>query len=132
MDKRIRIVAIIVKNHKLLLVKGSEKEYWTPGGKREEGESDLECLKRELSEELNVKIVSAKFFGEYVAPSPYTPSLISESHIYITEISGEIKTGNEIKEHIWMSKQEYKNNKYLLTATTRDKIIPDLIKAGYF
>jgi len=132
MDKRIRIVAIIVKNHKLLLVKGSEKEYWTPGGKREEGESDLDCLKRELSEELNVKVVSGKFFREYVAPSPYNADVITESHVYLIEISGKIKTGKEIREFVWMSKQEYKNNKYPLIATTREKIIPDLIKAGYF
>jgi len=132
MNKRIRIAAIIIKNHKILLVKGSAKEYWTPGGKREEGESDLGCLKRELSEELNLKLVSAKFFGEYSAPSFYNANTISESHIYLAKVTGKIKTGNEIKKYAWMSKQAYKNNKYPLITATRDGVIPDLIKAGYF
>ncbi|MDD5191932.1 MAG: NUDIX domain-containing protein [Candidatus Nanoarchaeia archaeon] len=134
MKKRIRIVAIIVKNNKLLLVKGSDKykEYWTPGGKLEEGETELECLKRELNEELNVKLISAKFFKEYVAKSPYEKDVMTISRVYITNISGEIKAAEEIKNNVWMSKDEFNKNKYSLISTTREKIIPDLIKEGFF
>ncbi len=134
MKKRIRIVAIVVKNNKLLLVKGSDqyKEYWTPGGKLEKEESELECLKRELNEELNVKLTSAKFFREYIAKSPYEENVISINRIYITNISGEIKTAKEIKNYVWMSKEDFNNNKYLLIAITKEKIIPDLIKERFF
>lgn len=134
MKERIRIVAIIIRNHKLLLVKGADqyKEFWTPGGGLEDGESELECLKRELHEELNVELVSAKFFRDYVAKAPYDADIITRSRVYIAEISGEIKTGEEIKSFIWMSKKDYTSNKYPLIITTRDKIIPDLIKEKYF
>jgi 8-oxo-dGTP diphosphatase len=134
MKNIIRIVAIAVKDNRLLLVKGSEKykEYWTPGGKLEEGESELECLKRELKEELNVKLTSAKFFKEYIGKRPYEEDALSTSRVYIAEISGEIKVGNEIKNHVWMSKDEFNNNKYPLVDITKEKIIPDLIEEKIF
>lgn len=134
MKERTRIVAIIVKNDRLLLVKGSDKykEYWTPGGKLEEGESELECLKRELNEELNVNLTSAKFFKEYIAKSPYEENVISINKVYIASISGEIKTAKEIKNIVWISKEEFNKNKYPLINTTKEKIIPDLIKEGFF
>ena len=134
MKERIRVVAIVVKNNKLLLVKGSDqyKEFWTPGGKREEGESDLDCLKRELAEEINVPVISVKFFGEYAAKSPYYEDVLTISRVYLADISGEIKVANEIKGYVWMSRKDFEEGKYPLIATTREKIIPDLIKARYF
>ena len=134
MKERIRIVAIVIQNHKLLLVKGLDKykEFWTPGGKREEGESDLECLKRELDEEINVKVTSAKFFGEYTSKSPYHEDVLTISRVYIVDISGEIKVAKEIQGYVWMSRKEFEEGKYPLIAITQEKIIPDIIKAGHF
>ncbi len=133
MKKRIRIVAIIVKNHNLLLVKGSDKykEYWTPGGKREEGESDIKALQRELNEEINVRIISTEFFKEYTAKSPYEDELVI-SRVYIVNISGKIQVGKEIQKFVWMTKNEFNDEIYPLIAITRQKIIPEIIKAGYF
>ena len=120
MKERIRIVAIIVQNNKLLLVKGSDtyKEFWTPGGKREEGEPDLDCLKRELKEEINVKVLDAKFFGEYKSLSPYKKELLTISRIYLVQISGEIQAAKEIKKHAWMTKKEFEEQKYPLITVT--------------
>jgi len=40
--------------------------YWNlPGGKLEEGESTEDCIKREIKEELGVKVTSLKFIGTY-------------------------------------------------------------------
>ncbi|VVB74308.1 NUDIX domain protein [uncultured archaeon] len=129
-----RIAAIIIQNKSLLLVKGADKykEYWTPGGKVKEGESDLDCLQRELSEEINVKVVSSKFFGEYVSPSAYDAGVIYRSRAYLAEIEGKIVPGNEIKGFVWMSRKEFDSNKYPLIPATRDRLVPDLIKKGLF
>ena len=52
-----RIAGIIIKDGKLLLVKGKGyEELWTPGGKIDENETDEECLKRELK---NLSLVTA-------------------------------------------------------------------------
>jgi len=134
LKQKTRIAAIIIKNNKLLLVKGADKykEYWTPGGTLEDGETDLECLKRELDEELNVKLVSSKFFREYLSPSAYHKDCIITNKVFIVNISGEPKGGKEIQGYVWMSKEDFNNNIYPLIEGDHKKIIPDLIKEGIF
>jgi len=60
---RTRLAAIIIKDDKILLVKGHKrfKEYWIPGGRQEKGESDIETLSRELKEEINVELIDSRF-----------------------------------------------------------------------
>ena len=53
--------AIIVKENKVLVVQRSEKmklplKWEFPGGKIEENESEIDCIKREIKEELNIEI----------------------------------------------------------------------------
>ena len=53
--------AIISFNNKILVVQRSENmklplKWEFPGGKIENGESEKECIKREIKEKLNIKI----------------------------------------------------------------------------
>lgn len=59
------VCAIIIHNNKILAAKRSlnmpHPGYWEfPGGKIEEGENDIECLHREIMEELNCEIIVEK------------------------------------------------------------------------
>ena len=61
--------AIFIENNKVLLAKRSPEKnlggYWEfPGGKRENNETILECLEREIFEELNVKCKAIEIFCE--------------------------------------------------------------------
>ncbi len=134
MKIRTRLAAIIIKDKKMLLVKGHKKfkEYWTPGGRPEQEESDKETLSRELKEEINVELVDSKFFKEYICDSPYIPDVKSISKVYITKIKGDPKPGAEITEYVWMSRKDFENKKYFLVDVTQKEIIPDLIKEGIF
>lgn len=107
------------------------KELWTPGGKIQEGESDKECLKRELQEEIGVRLVSMKYFGEYSAQSPYHHR-ITRNKFYLAEIDSEIHTGHEIENFIWYSRDNFENNKYPMIPLDKERLIPDLIKNGLF
>jgi 8-oxo-dGTP pyrophosphatase MutT (NUDIX family) len=126
--KKTRIAGIIIKNKKLLLLKGKEYEFlWTPGGKKEDKESDEECMARELKEELNVSLQEMSFFKEYHKKGFFDPSINVTERVYFIKIKGNIKTGAEIKKVVWIKKTDYKNEKY------EDKIIcthiiSDLIK----
>ncbi len=113
MEIRTRVAAIIIQKGKLLFVKGKGyDELWTPGGKVEPGESEEECMARELKEEIGVELVSMRFFGEYLRESPYEPQKMVGSRVYIVDIAGKIKPAHEIKKHIWVSLGDFKQKKY--------------------
>ena len=53
--------AIIIIDNKILVTQRSEKmklplKWEFPGGKLEEGENEVECIKREIKEEINIEI----------------------------------------------------------------------------
>ncbi len=60
--------AIITKENKVLIAKRSDEKFkglWEfPGGKVNKGESDKNCLERELTEELDIKTNTGKIFSE--------------------------------------------------------------------
>lgn len=62
------IAAAIVDENKILIARrnyGTLAGYWEfPGGKVEQGETDAECICREIWEEFSVKIVVQKYLGE--------------------------------------------------------------------
>lgn len=65
---RIGIRGIIFKDEKLLMIESSFEELKFPGGGQENGEDDLETLKREILEETGYEIIdsSVKPFGEVI------------------------------------------------------------------
>ncbi len=133
METKTRIVAIIIKKGRLLLLKGiGYEELWTPGGKIEPGETDENCLRRELAEEIGIKITGLNFFKKYSEKSFYNPNQIIKEKVYITSISGNIKIGAEIEDFVWLSKEDFEKRIFPMIPITEKKIIPDLIKKEIF
>ena len=67
MERRIAVRGIIINNGRLLCVRlkapitSNSKDFWcVPGGGLEDGESILDCLDRELTEELGIKRVAGR------------------------------------------------------------------------
>lgn len=63
--------AILIENGRVLIARrrpgASQAGMWEfPGGKVRPGESPAQCLKREIQEELGIRIVVGEFFGESV------------------------------------------------------------------
>jgi 8-oxo-dGTP diphosphatase len=130
MDEKTRVAAMVIRDGKLLLLKGKKHdELWTPGGKIEKGETDEECLRRELKEEIGVELVSATFFGAYRGKAFYH-DYIMNNRVYIAQISETIKPAAEIESFVWVSRDDFSNKKYPMIPIIKEEIIPDLIKQG--
>ncbi len=73
---RTAINAIFIKNNELLLVK--KRKIWIlPGGKPEIGENDLQCLCREIDEELSgTKIKNIKFYNKFEGKTPHKGDIL--------------------------------------------------------
>lgn len=87
MKNRTRVAGIIIKDKKILFLKGiNSNDLWTPGGGLEEGETNEDCLRRELKEEINVNLTTAKLFKEYNSTSFYNKDLNLKQIIFIAQI----------------------------------------------
>ena len=126
---RIRIAGIIIKDGKILFLKGKDyEELWSPGGKVDGNETDEECLRRELMEEIGVEITNIKFYKKYPTTSFYNSDIQMEERVYIISIKGDIKPNAEIESFLWFSKDDYYSKKYPMITHTEKELIPDLIK----
>jgi len=128
MNKVKKAGALIFRDKSFLIVKPKNKPYFiNPGGKYEGSESTLDCLKRELKEELGVEILSYNHYNTYNIPEAVHSGLPLSLELYKVEISGDIKPLSEIEETQWLSKEEFNSKKFNL-APSFNIFVPDLIK----
>lgn len=98
---RTAINAAIIQNRRLLLVR--KKDHWIlPGGKPEPNESDLECLCREVKEELSgTQLERINYYGTFDGKTPHTGDILL-ARVYFADIKGElISTSAEIVDYAW-------------------------------
>ncbi len=121
--KREMAAALIIKDRKLLLV--HNKKYNTvriepPGGKKHPDESWLEAVKREVEEELGIKVRPGKLFGAYDTTTP--EGAFSVRMYFCDIISGEprVVEPDKIPEFGWYSLNEIRKLKGL---------VPNMVKA---
>src|SRR5690606_41760610 len=96
-----KLAWIEIKDGKILSTKSFGKEkYYIPGGKREDGESDIQALTREISEELQVQLIpeSIRYMGTFEAQADSHPEgIIVKMTCYRAEYTGELKASAEIE-----------------------------------
>ena len=96
-----KVALAYFKDGKVLLVRDNKNEevFIMPGGKIEEGESDLDCLNREVKEELSVEIKpgSATFLHQFLGPAHGKDALL-DIKLYQAEFNGEPRPTQEIVE----------------------------------
>lgn len=97
-----KVVLLHIKDRKVLMARSVGKDkFYMPGGKREEGETDLQTLVRESKEEMdiNVLVETVKYWNTFVAQAHGKPEGIMVKAIcYTAEFDDIPKASNEIEE----------------------------------
>ncbi|MFH0852165.1 MAG: hypothetical protein V1845_00975 [bacterium] len=104
----------------------SVTQYLMPGGKLME-DSDIECLKAEIKEELDCDVDenSLELISEYIDVAA-TPGRDVMIRLYKGKLLGEPKPSTEIGALHWIGKKDADNSK--VSSIIRNKIIPDIIE----
>src|SRR5437667_6867150 len=100
-----------------------------PGGCKEPGESALDCLARELREELgDVEVSEPEYIGMYSDHAAGSDALKTvQIELYRAELIGEPVARSEIAELVWFGVEDDLTR---LAPSIRNKILPDLVKRG--
>ena len=110
------VLVYIVKNNKILLAKKVKKvnagTYTSYGGKFENGESELECVCRELKEESGISATPGSLKKMAIIDFHNSDIDVWRVHTYITSVfKGKPKSTPEMKNPKWfsVSKMPFKN-----------------------
>jgi len=124
----VRVIgAAVVGPRGLLLVakRAAPDIYYLPGGKPEAGEAPLDCLRREVLEELGVEIDAAEPFTEVHAPAALEGVEMWMS-VFLTRLGGDPVPAAEITAVRWWPEASVR-----LAPAVRDHVIPRLRDAGH-
>lgn len=126
MNQIIKVAALCIQDGKLLLVRSCNQEvFFTVGGKIEPGESEEECLIREVKEEVGCGIKSATYFETFRGRT-FDDQKDLQLICYLVELDGSPKASSEIAEIHWWNSQSTISLSKMIT----DKIFPALTKVG--
>ena len=102
-----KLALVCVQNRKQLVVRSKGKSaFFTPGGKREKGESDVEALVRECKEELTVDLKQAtiKPYGVFRAQAHGKPEgTMVIMTCFTAAFDGTLTANEEIEELRWIT-----------------------------
>jgi 8-oxo-dGTP diphosphatase len=117
------IAAAVLDSRGLLLVSKQQAPdvFYLPGGKPEPGEAPLDCLERELAEELGVGIEAVEPFAEVRAPAALE-GVDMWMTVFLTRLKGSPAPSAEIAAMRW-----WPHDRGLrLAPAVRDCVIPRL------
>lgn len=122
----------VFKDSKILLVRSSKKDeiFYTLGGQIKIGESDLDCLKREVFEEVGCSIDenSIHFLNEFLGPAHGYGDTLLNIRLYEGELKGEPKVSSEVFEMGYFDSNSPKKH---LSEIAQTQIFPWLEMSGY-
>ncbi|QQG39568.1 MAG: NUDIX domain-containing protein [Candidatus Aenigmatarchaeota archaeon] len=122
-----KIVAIVVRDNMLLMVRKVGKDIWTSlGGKPEAGETEEEALLREIQEEVHCGGRVIRKLGDFSAPAVFDDAIVKLS-AYLVELDGEPKLDDPELEECAFIPKDYKEKGIKLPPSLEDEILPFLV-----
>lgn len=116
------IAAAVLHERQLMLVSkhAAPDVHYLPGGKPEVGEAPLDCLHREVLEELGCRVIEPRPFAEVRAPAALERVEMHMS-VYLARLDGTPAPAAEIASLIWWPRESV-----TLAPAVRDHVIPRL------
>lgn len=115
---------LYIKNKKILMVREEDKDFFVlPGGRLEPNESEDDALKRELEEELGVKVSDYKFFDKFQLQGRAEGERINFT-VYTIDSLDSFSAQNDIAETAWVD-SEFESKGIKIGAITK-VLIPKL------
>ena len=122
----IKPAALVIKDRKLLVVRTiGRTHYYALGGKLEQGETELECLAREVSEEVGCGVVEPQYYATFAGPNTDKTKFVVMI-CYLTELDREPKPCSEIESILWANTKTTEP----LGSLIREHIMPALLADG--
>lgn len=128
-----KVGALILRKDRILLCRKNRdtSKLILPGGRIESGESDADCLAREIREELGeVNLSHIEFLGAYEDRAHLDdPATVKTLRIalYRGDLVGTPKPTSEITELVWFGSE---SDREQLTPIFMNRILPDLFARG--
>jgi 8-oxo-dGTP diphosphatase len=123
----IKVGLLAMRNGRILLCrkKRATAKLILPGGKIEPGESNTQCLERELREELGDRVRAERLehIGTYIDVAAGETKVV-QIELYRGRLEGEPAATSEIGELVWFGPHD---DRAQLAPSLRNQIIPDLI-----
>jgi 8-oxo-dGTP diphosphatase len=102
-----KVAWLHVRGGRVLSTRSRGKDtYYLPGGKREAGESDEQCLRREIQEELSVQLrpETLRHVGVFEAQAHgHAAGTRIRMPCYAAEYDGELAPSAEVEELAWLT-----------------------------
>ncbi|MGV8163066.1 MAG: NUDIX domain-containing protein [Candidatus Nanoarchaeia archaeon] len=125
-----KIIAIVIEDDKLLMVRKKGKDIWTGlGGKIEAGETEEEALLREIDEEIHCKARIIKSLGDTKSKAVFDDAIVKLS-AYHVELLGEINLDDPELEECKFIPENYKELGIKLPPSMEGQRIPQLVQEG--
>lgn len=120
-----KVGLICIREGRLLLCrKWTGSGLWIlPGGCIEPGETHLDCLKRELREELGPDVSLSRQEFLWTCMSPGADGGTVQIDLYLGELQGELTASAEIREFTWFGTD---GDARSLAPSLREYIVPEL------
>jgi 8-oxo-dGTP pyrophosphatase MutT (NUDIX family) len=102
-----KVAWVHTENGRVLSTRSRGRQvYYLPGGKREAGESDEQCVLREIREELAVdlKPETLRKLGVFQAQAHgHPPDVAIQMSCYDADYSGDLRASAEVEEFTWLT-----------------------------